>query len=213
MDIKCYEDNKKMSTIDSRHSNYSDEEFYLDVKSLANKPEDFLFTNDDKIRSQITSSEIFRTTKKELFLYSYGFRDNIDPNVDKYKFYENLHQALNRLKSVKILIDEKCKTNVFELVSSMAQSNSNVELRITTKEVKERIAEIFKEYKSALPLGDDPVFHFTIGDKDKYRIEYDKDSKKAFINFKDNDTVLQLRYIFQSVFDNSTVLSAEDALI
>jgi hypothetical protein len=182
-----------------------DDKYVAYVRACANLKSPVLIKNNSNFHSQITTANILRTAQKSVAFYTTGFRESIDN--DTYGFLAELEGACKRGIEVRILVDEKKDSGVFNKVEEFSRKYPNVKLRLTNDEVKLEIKEnhtlngFAKKFKIA-----DPVFHFQIGDKVSYRLEYNNTLKSAIVCFNSPLDAPSLFAIFDEAFDKSTII-------
>jgi hypothetical protein len=181
------------------------EDYKIFVKKSADDLNDVLVANGENIHSQITSANIFRTTKNKLEIYTTGFRDDINEGIDKYEFFKYLQFALKNLPEIKVLVDRNCDTNVIKLIEAEQKLRpDNIIIHQTTKEVRDEINSKFINFKKIHNLTTND-FHFQIGDNSKLRLEYDSENKKALVNFNNPEFAQILSNIFNKAFNKSHI--------
>lgn len=175
------------------------------VKKSADDLNDVLVANGESIHSQITSANIFRTTKNKLEIYTTGFRENINEGIDEYEFFKYLQIALKNLPLVKVLVDTNCDTNVVTLIEAEQKLRpNNIFIHQTKRDIRDEINNKFVNFKKVHNLTTND-FHFQIGDDSKLRLEYDSENKKALVNFNNPEFAKILSNIFNKAFDKSRI--------
>lgn len=198
---KISSDKSIVITQEPYHIKASIEAYQSDIRLLANNKEFAYIKNDDFNCSQITSANIFRTSNSEIQIYTTGFRENLQQ--DRFSFKKELFECLNRVSKAEIILDKKTDTDVIRGVIEIASQKNNVSVYIVDnfqegqKSIKELLKNFIPTILEEIEYNGVAPFHFIVGDKEKYRLEYDNTDKKALVNFNDpfGATPMQLAFL------------------
>jgi hypothetical protein len=165
----------------------------------------YMIPNENEIRSQITSSHLFRKTQNELLIYTEGFRKNIFN--DQFGFKKYLEECLKYCENVQIIVDNFYNTNITSVVRNYQRAfPERVKVFKANKDTKKELQKVLYSIQSEEKIQkfkkDNPIYHFVISDAKRYRLEYDADEKPAKVYFNDPENAHSLREVFHYIKDN-----------
>lgn len=207
-------DNDRIKTpfiLASNTNDISNTEYEKRIIEIADKDYPFMLPNETLEWSQITSSQLFRKTQNDFFYYTSGFRVNLPS--DEYLFIHNLKQLISRIKSGYIVVDKISNTNVYNAVCETIKSNSNSSIKfLITKndkveEIQNNFRTLFKRFQNdyiSKENLENLSYHFFVGDKKRYRLEYESELRKAKVDFNNPSWSIFLDFCKIFILERST---------
>lgn len=165
------------------------------VEYFSNSEKDFEFTNKGSEHAATVVSNIIRTTKEELLIYS-GSMDRAV--ADDQSIVERLSSFLESGKKLRIVLDEiPEEENRSKSLIMILESANNSTRDVEAKEDKRNIfAEALKQI-----FEDGIAHHFMVADGQAYRFEINAKEFKAICNFNDTTIAGKLKKSFNSLFE------------
>lgn len=169
-------------------------EYQEAVKYFSDNQENFEFTNKGIHHATSVVSNLIRTTKNELLIYSGNINKDVanDPHLVKV-----LNAFLESGKSLRVVLDnmpsdEEKSESLKQIIASIKNSKRDVILKVDTEKVFfNGIKDLFK---------DGEAHHFMVADGMAYRFEIDALQYKAICNFNDVKIAGDLAKAFNSLF-------------
>lgn len=165
------------------------------VEYFSNSEKNFEFTNKGKDHAATVVSNIIRTTKEELLIYSGNMNRAVANNTSMVKI---LAEFLDSGKKIQIVLDEipdeEDRSDSLNLIlAARDDSTKDVTVKIDTNHVfSDGLKELFEDSES---------HHFMVADGQAYRFEIDAEQYKAICNFNDTTIAGELKKSFCSLFE------------
>lgn len=165
------------------------------VKYFSDNQENFEFTNKGIHHATSVVSNLIRTTKNELLIYSGSLNKDVASDSHLVKM---LNIFLESGKALRVVLDhmpsdEEKSEALKQIIASMKNSKRDVILKVDSDQVfSNGIKDLFK---------DGEAHHFMVADKMAYRFEIDAIQYKAICNFNDEKIAADLTSAFYTLFE------------
>lgn len=171
------------------------QEYKEAVEYFSNSEKNFEFTNKGIPHAATVVSNIIRTAKEELLIYSGNMNRDV---ANDQNMVEMMRVFLDSGKKLRIVVDEiPNEEDRSESLKLILESEYDL-----TKDVLIRIDEnnIFADGLKQL-FEDGEAHHFMVADGQAYRFEIDAKQYKAICNFNDTTIAGELKKTFNSLFE------------
>ena len=167
-------------------------EYKTFVRSLAEGKKNKVFLNSDQDKAIVVLVELIRKAQKELRIFAANLCNGIG---DSGEYIIAISEFVERGGSIKILLnqyDPECAKNssLYKRLAYYVSLGKSISIK-TTNAVPYRTGDEEKK----------PI-HFTIGDKNSYRIETDIEKRTAECNFNSQEVASGIADFFDKLFDN-----------
>jgi hypothetical protein len=168
-------------------------EYKKSIEFLSSDKSNLEFNNKDHFHAALVMSQIFKTVKYSLKIFTGRFSGEISDNP---VYFTQLKEAI-KTKNINIEVvfeeDPNKDSLCLKTLRELKNEGKKVSLSVLNKNYLKDI------WKNSLTLG-----HFVLGDDHMFRYETDKKKFKAFCNFDDKKSVSQLATNFSILRLNST---------
>lgn len=170
-------------------------EYQEAVRYFSDNQENFEFTNKGVHHAASVVSNLIRTTKNELLIYSGNMNKDVANDTHLVKM---LNTFLESGKTLRVVLDtmptdEEKSHSLKQIIASVKNPKRNVILKVDTEKVfYNGIKDLFK---------DGEAHHFMVADRMAYRFEIDAIQYKAICNFNDEKIAGNLTSAFNSLFE------------
>lgn len=171
------------------------EEYREAVKHFADSQENFEFTNKGVQHASAVVSNMIRTCKNELIIYSGTMNKDVANDSHLVKMLNKFLESGKKLRIVlDVMPDEADKSeSLKQILESINNRKRDVVLKVDTDKVFSKgIKEVFK---------DKETHHFMVADGISYRFEIDAVQYKAICNFNDKKISGELKDTFNLLFE------------
>ena len=169
---------KKNGWVDKKKSDKIEKEYEKGVEYVAKEKDGFIFENDHIEHAGIVLTNLIKYSEKEVIIYDENLSGDIA--FQYYKFIPTLKdQIKSKKKIIKFILKQKDsqKNSFIQDIQDLKEDkeySKYIEIKIATDTLNEEIRKLFTcGYEC----------NFAIGDTNKFRIEYEKDERKAMCSF------------------------------
>lgn len=165
------------------------------VEYFSNTEKDFEFTNKGSEHAATVVSNIIRTTKEELLIYSGNMNRAVANDHEMVTMMQNFLESGKKLRIVLDEIpNEENRSDSLNLILEYANNRpGEVIIREDTENIfSNGLKELFK---------DGIAHHFMVADGQAFRFEIDAEQYKAICNFNGTEIAGKLKNAFVTLFD------------
>lgn len=176
------------------------EDFRTIISKKANDKSKYIFKNGTPDNANIVAANIFKHSTKVRI-----YAENMDGTIGDCQpdYYNEAVRFLGRSgTSLEIVLEklEEKKSNAFKYFLNFRKLHSS-KLRILT--ASKEFTDSVRQYEV---MGSNDI-HFMTGDADKFRLEYNRDTKSAYFSFNNSDITTPLITAFDANIVSCTLLS------
>ena len=166
--------------------------YYEFVKGLADRKENFVFSNSDAEKMLSVFSVMLNNAEKEFRIFAGSL---CNETTEDEKYIEAVTDFLERGGKLRILLNNfndkaAFKSKLFRRLYYLYTIGKDIRIRTTAEQpyISDKNGRI--------------NVHFSVGDKNSYRIEQDIEKRTAVCNMNGSSQAEELSRLFDKIFDN-----------